>query len=264
MPKLQFDISNDNFDAFFASQAAGMQEAQREQLPKELLYKVFSKGFRVNTKSTRKLSFLAKLFILFKVLRKRVIILVEDEVNGMEIEDFFNWKKMIAKENYGQENSNKLITDASFVLGNKELCDTFHRLNMLSVSKSYTYLSNSKNKDYTRPQQWLEAMNYINRFVSHYEANRKRLSMQTGLTMADWLVLTHIYHGNLVDSSPIYKEVYRYCYNSSSAKVKNAFSTLQSRGFIEKIGVTKGAKIRITALGKDKVNEVMAKFVVNC
>jgi len=264
MPKLQFDLSCDNFDYFFEREAGLMAENQKELLPKELLYKVFSKGQRVNSKSTRKLSFLAKIFILFKCLRKRVIILVEDDAEGMNEEDFFKWKKLTSKQDYGQDNSGKLIAQASFALGNKELCDTFHRLNQLSVSKSYAYLSNSKNKDYTKPAQWLDAMNYINRFISHYEANRKRITMQTGLSMGEWLVLTHLYHGSLVDSAPIHKEHYRYSYNTSATKIKIAFGNLQTKGYIEKTGATVSTKLRITALGKDKVNDIMSKFVVNC
>lgn len=264
MPKLNFDIASDNFDYFFEKEVGLMGENQKELLPKELLYKVFSKGQRVNTKSTRKLSFLSKIFILFKALRKRVIIIVEDDANGMDEEEFFKWKKLTSKQNYGEDNASQLISQAAFILGNKELCDTFHRLNNLSVSPAYSYLINSKNKDYTKPNQWLNAMNYINRFLSNYESNRKKIAMQAGLSMAEWLVLIHIYHGKEVLSSSLYKEYYKYSYNTSATKLKGSYSNLQTRGFIEKIGVTNGAKIKITALGRDKVNEIMAKFVVNC
>lgn len=264
MPKLQFDLDSDNFEYFFEAQAAGMNEQQRELLPKELLYRVFSKGYRVKSNSTRKLSFLAKIFILFKCLKKRVIIIVEDDANGMGEEEFFKWKKLTSKQDYGAENSDRLISQASFVLGNKELVDTFARLNHLSNSKSYKFLVAGKNKDYTRPAQWLDAQTYISRFLSNYEANRKRITMQTGVSMADWLVLTYLYHGNLVEGSPIYKEYYKYSFNTSSTKIKQSFGTLQTRGFIEKIGETRGAKLRITALGRDKVNEIISKYVVSC
>lgn len=264
MFKQQFDISSDNFDFFFETELLKITEAQKESLPQDLVYKIINKGGIVNSKSTRKLSFLSKLFILFKALGKRCIIIIEDEEKGMNEEEYFKLKKKIAKHDFGEKNVSSLITKATFVLGNKELVDTYHRLGLLSNSPAYNYLIAAKNKDYTKGGEWLASMNYINRFLSTYEANRKRIAMQTGLTMAEWLVLIHLYHGNLIPSSPIYKEWYRYSYNSSASKIKTAFSSLQQRSYVEKVGVSKAAKIRITALGRDKVNDVIAKYVVNC
>lgn len=264
MPKLKYDIQCENFEHFFAKEAAGMQENQRELLPKELLFKLFTKGYRVNTKSSSKLSLVAKLFVLFRSLRKRWILIVEDDENGMNEEEYFKMKKLTSKQDYGQDNANELISHGTFVLGCSELVNTYGKLNSLSTSPAYNYLTKSKNKDYLRPDDYIRDMNYINRFLSNYEANRKRITMNTGLSMADWLVLTHIYHGNLVDSSPIYKEFFKYSYNTSATKIKQSFSSLQTRGLIEKTGVTKGAKIRITSLGKDKINQLVSKYVVNC
>lgn len=264
MPVNQYDISSDNFDFFFEKQLASMTESQKQEIPKGLLYRLLSRAGMVDEKSTRKMSFVMKLFVLFKVFKKRCIIIIEDEENGITEEAFLKLKKQTTKHDFGQKNASNLLTHSLFVLGNKELCDTYHRLNMLSVSPAYNYLINAKNKDYTKPGQWIAAMTYVNRFISHYEANRKRIVMETGLTMADWLVLTHLYNGNLIPSANIYKEWYRYSFNSSATKIKSSFSSLQARKYVEKVGSTRAAKIRITALGKDKVNEVLAKYVVNC
>lgn len=262
MPKLQFDISSDNFMYFFEKEAALMTESQKELLPKELLFRLYAKGGRVNVKETAKMSFLAKVFVLFKALKKRVIIIVEDDAEGMTEEEFFKWKKLTSKQNYSSDNAGKLITEAKFVLGNKELCDAYHRLNGLSGSPAYNYLIASKNKDYTKPKRWLEGMNGIIRFLTDYEATRKKITLETGLTMADWLVLIHLYHGNLIPSAPIHKEHYKYSFNSSASKIKMAVSLLQQRGFVEKVGVSRLAKIRITALGKDRINDIMKKYVL--
>lgn len=264
MHKSQFDISSDNFDFFFESQLAKITDAQKELLPKDLLYKILLRGGSVNENSTRKLSFIAKIFILFKALNKRCFIIIEDAENGMSEEDFLKLKKKTTKHDFGEKNVSTLLSNVTFVLGNKEVCDTYHRLNLLSDSSAYNYLVAAKNKNHTKPGDWLESMNYLSRFLSHYEANRKIITMKTGLTMADWLVLIHLYHGNLVKSSAIYQETYQYSYNSSAAKIKASFSLLQARRYVEKIGSTKAAKIRITALGRDKVNEIMMKYVVNC
>ena len=47
---LKFDISNTNFDNYFSVQGAGLGESQKDLLPKELIYKLFRKGGKQNTK----------------------------------------------------------------------------------------------------------------------------------------------------------------------------------------------------------------------
>lgn len=264
MPKLQFDIDCTNFQYFFEAQAAGITESQRELLPKELLYKLFTKGFRVNTKMSGKLGFLAKLFILFKALKKRWIIIVEDDENGMTEEEYFKFKKLTSKRDYGQDNANELLSHGTFVLGCTELVNTYSRLNHLSNSPAYNYLSKAKNKDYTKPDEYLRNQAYVCRFINHYDSQKKKIVMETGLTMAEWITLTYLYDGLEKLGKVLYTEKFKYSYNSSSTKIKVSFGTLQSKGFITKHGTGKGCKLQITALGKEKVNAVLQKYVVNC
>lgn len=262
--KLKFDIDNENFSHYFQREASIMSSNQKELIPKELLFKVFNRGHIFDSKSTSKLSFLSKLFILFRALRKRIIIIVEDDKEGMDAEEYFKYMYLLRKREYNEKNSEELKLDATFVLGNSELVETFHRINMLSVSPAYNYLIKSKNKDYTKPTEWRQQMNYIMRFVNNYDAMRKTISMRTGLTMADWIVLTYLYDGNEYIGSYLYKEKFKYSYNSSASKIKCAFGSLQTRGLIVKHGNNSGAKFQITPLGIDKVNDICMKYVVNC
>jgi len=261
MPVNVFDISTDNFEFYFENQLRDITDAQKELIPPDLLHKALLRGGGVDEKSTRKMPFLAKLFLLFKVFKKRCIIIIEDEEKGLTEDQFLALKKKTIKHDFGEKNAGRLITHSMFVLGNKDLCDTYHRLSLLSASPAYNYLVAAKNKDYTKPGQWLAAINYVNRFLSHYEANRKRISLHTGLNMPEWLILIHLYNGNLIPSSSIYKEWYKHSFNASSTKFKSSFGTLQALRYIEKVGATKSAKIRITALGKDKVNEILKKHI---
>lgn len=262
--KTRFDIENENFSYFFAHQTALMNEKQRFLLPKELYFKLFKRGGAVDTDSNYKLSFLAKLFILIKALRKRVYILIEDE-NGMDEEKFFEYREMLKKHKYEVTSADGLITDSVFVLANKEVMDTYSHLNKLSVSPAYNYLIKGKNSIRLKSKQtdYITQVNYIAKVLSYYESNRKRITMQMEIDFCEWLVLIHIFHGGTIVSSSIYKEHYKYGYNSSAKKIKMAFSSLQSRGYAIKIGDTRGAKIEITALGREKVCEIMDKFVVN-
>ena len=262
--KTRWNLENENFDHFFHKESTLMTEKQREILPKELYFKLFNRGGKVDTTSTSKLSFLAKLFILIKSCRKRVVILIEDE-NGMDEEEYFKYKELLKGRKATQSGAAELIEDAVFVTGNKELIDTFHSLNSLSVSPAYNYLISAKNpKLKNKTADYINAVTYVTRFLTHYESNRKKLTMLTGINFPEWLVLIALFHGKEVKGSELYKATYRYGFNSSATKIKVAFGTLQVRGYIQKHGNNSGAKMQITALGKDKVIELMNKFVINC
>lgn len=263
MANLLLDIDNENFSHYFQRECSLMTTTQKELLPKELLYKVFKKGYIFDSKSTSKLNFISKLFILFRALRKRIVIIIEDDKNGMDSEEYFKYMGLLRKREYNEKNADELKLDSTFVLGNTELVDTFHRLNGLSVSKAYNYLVRSKNKDYTKPTEWRQQINYVIKFTNHYDAIRKTIAMKSGLNMSEWIVLSYLYDGNESVGSYIYKEKFRYSYNSSASKIRNAFCTLQNRGMIVKHGEGKGAKLQITSLGSDKVNEICMKYIVN-
>jgi hypothetical protein len=262
--KTKWDLSNENFDHFFHKESTLMTEKQREILPRSLYFKLFNRGGKVDTTSTCKLSFLAKLFILIKALRKRVIIMVEDE-NGMDEEEFFKYKELLKKRQYNISNSEELIEDSVFVLGNNELMSTFHQLNSLSTSNAYNYLVSAKNpKLKNKTASYITEMVYVSRFIMHYESNRKNIGMLTGLNFPEWLVLVALFHGGEVVGSTLYKQTYKYGFNSSSTRIKQAFGTLQIKGLIQIYGKSKGAKFHITALGRDKFISIADKFILNC
>lgn len=183
----------------------------------------------------------------------------------MDEEEYFKYRELLKSRKYNTTSSEGLITDAVFVLGNKELMDTFHKLNSLSTSNSYNYLISSKQpKLKNKTAEYITQLVYITKWLTYYESNRKKISMLTGINFPEWLVLIALFHGGEVKGSELYKVTYRYGFNSSSTKIKLAFRTLQSRDFIKKYGENSGAKMQITALGRDKVIEIMEKYVVNC
>lgn len=262
---LRYDIDNENFSYYFLQQAAKMGEQQKQSLPKELLYKVFKKGYRLNAPGTAKLSLLEKLFILIKSLNKRWVIIIEDELNGMTVEDFYKYKELSKKKNFiNQENAELLINEGIFVLGGTDLMDTFQKLNDLNTKAAYNYLMKVKTKNYLEPDQYRRNMSYVSRFISHYESQRKPMTMATGISMPEWLTLLFLYDGQEKVCSVLYKDKFKHSYNCSSTKLKQSFGTLQIKGLIIKHGARATAKFQITSLGKQKVNDLMAKYVVNC
>jgi hypothetical protein len=264
--KTVFELSLDNFDLFFDKQLETITPQAKESLPKDVAFKIFRKGGAVNSTSTSKLSFLAKLYILWKALHKNFFIVVEgDDRNGLTVEEFVELKQAIKMRDYGVDRCNDyVIPQATFVTGSKDLMQSLAYLNNLSTAPAYRYLMRSKNPVPNKVEQNKMATEYVCRFLSHYEASRKKIGFQSGINISEWLVLIHIYHGNEVMSNTIWRDVYKYSFNSSKTKIKLAFGTLQNRGYIVKNGTTKGAKIQITALGISAVNDILQKYAVNC
>lgn len=264
--KTLFNISIDNFDLYFDKQLSSITPQAKEGLPKDVVFKLFRKGGEVNSNSTSKLSFLAKLYVLWKALRKNIFIVVEgDDVNGLTVEQFMELKTAIKVRDYGVSRNNEyVIPQATFVTGSKDLMQTLAYLNNLSTSPAYKYLLRGKNLVPNKVEQNITATSYICRFLSHYEANRKKIGFQSGINISEWLVLINIYHGREVLSNTIWRDIYKYSFNSSKTKLKLAFGSLQNRGYITKYGTTRGAKIQITAFGTSTVNDILQKYAVNC
>lgn len=261
---LKFDLQHENFDYFFLEQAGKMGESQKELLPKELLYKVFIKGHRVNSKSTSKLNFFEKLFVLIRALNKRYTIVIEDDEQGMTEEEYFKYRDLTKRRNYTSELAGKFISEGNFVLANSELFDTFHKLNCLSVSKAYNYAQKTKTKNYLKPDDYKIGMKFLTSLINNYESKKKKMIMESGITMAEWITLTYLYDGEEKNGSLLYLDIFKYSYNTSSRKIRVSFKTLQDKKFIVKYGTGKGTKLQITSLGKDKISRIIEKYVVNC
>jgi len=241
-----------------------MGPLEKSQLPKELMFKMFRRGAVYDAKSSNKLGLAGKLYVMLKSLNKRWILMVEDEKLGLSEGEFLAWKTGLKKEGNTIEEAGKLVSRGEFVLAGKELMDTYGRLNFLSVSPAFNFLVKNKNQKNSKIAEYKMQMEYLCRFLCFYEANKKRWVMNIGVSMPEFLVLIFIYHGGEVVSSQIHKEVYKYAYNSSSTQIKLAFGSLQRKGLVDKIGRSKGVKIRITPLGTAMVNDIISKYAVNC
>ena len=263
MPKLRFEADCENFDAYFARNIEGMGEYGKDQLPKELVFKLFRKGGGADARSTSKLGFLGKLFVLFKAIRKKWIIMVEDEGMGLSAEQFFRLKETMKRDGYSVEAAEGLVSTGTFVLAGKELFDGYARLNGLSLSPAYNYLVGAKNNKSSKIVEWGRQSQYLAKFISHYDGIRKRIVMNAGVTMPEWYTLTYLYDGQEKLCSKAYTEQYKYSYNASKSQIQRSFISLTARGFTEKKGYSKGATLKITAHGKSAVDEILKKYIID-
>lgn len=261
--KTILNLEAENFDYYFANEVDNISPAAKDSLPRDISFKIFRGGGKQDSNSTSKLSFITKLYVLWQALNKRFFIVVEDEENGISTEDFLALRKPQKKRDSSIFMADTLKASGTFILGNKELCDTFAYLNRLSTSPAYNYISKAKNTASKGAAEWSKQMEYICNFIMTYERNKKTWVADHGISIPEWLVLIYLYHGNEVLGSPIYKNVYKRAYQSSPTKLRRCFSVLQAKGLMQKTGDTSGAKLSITALGKDKVNTILTKYALN-
>jgi|ERR1700743_3834280 len=259
----QFSIENQNFDQYFDKELVNLTPEIKDGLPRDVLYKLFRKGGVYNSKSTSRLSFLAKLYILCRCLKKRWYLVVEDEELGLKVDQFKDIPRMIREREYGTDNAEDLMNQGGFILASRELCDTFHFLNRLSTGPAYNYLTRAKNMPQNPVNEADKKDQYVVAALMAYESTKKSVVAQMGLNMPELYVLMFLYPGNEVLGSVLYKDKLKMAYQSSPAKIKLAFGSLQVKGYIRKYGDRTGARLQITAAGKDILRTVMHKYWLN-
>lgn len=264
MQKTLFDIDCEALDIFFDHEMGKISSTAKAELPRDVAFKLFRGGGKLNTKSTSKLGFIAKLYVLWKALNKRWWIVIEDEERGMTPGQFMELRKAYRKRDYGLDQARALMASGSLVLANKELGNACSYLNQLSVSPAYNYLVKAKNTPTNKVDKSEQELAYIAKFITFYEGQKKNLVANMGLVMPEFYVLLCLYDGNEVSGNQIYQSRFKRAYQSSPGKIRLAFSTLQSRGFIIKHGRTRGATLQITASGKETIRQCLIKYAVNC
>lgn len=262
--KTIFDLDSEELGLYFVHEMDKISPEAKADLPKDVAFKLFRGGGKLNTKSSSKLGFIAKLYILWKCLNKRWWILIEDEENGIGSEQFMDLKKAQKKRESGIDQSAVLKSTGTLVLASKELGDTMTYLNRLSASGSYNYLMKGKNAPKSKTTEDTKERAYIAKFLANYESNKKSIISTAGLVMPEFYVLMTVYEGKDVPMSYISNDKFKRAYQSSNTKIKAAFSTLQARGLVVKTGVVRGATLQITSSGKELLNGILEKFVLNC
>jgi len=258
-----YKLENENFDLYVNNEVKKLSEDERKSLPTKLMLKICNRSGRFLARN--KLSFFEKIFTLWKARGKRFYIVIEDEEQGMSLSDFEKYRSNELKNKVDREELGSPYEQAKlegfFVLGTKELCDTFSYMNKTTCSPMYNYLVKAKNFPPSKISQYKQEVNYIVRFLWTYESIKKKLNTSLRLNMPELLILMYLYEGKTMVSSDIHKKVFRYCYQSSVTKIKVSFGTLQNMGMITKIGFKRNAKLSITELGKEKVNQVLNAVV---
>lgn len=259
----KLDISSENFDLYFAQQAEGMTTSDKETIPNDLLFRLFNRGGALSLPKLSKMNFFSKMFMLWK-MRHRIFIVVEAKEGGMNHEQFIQMREYVKKRDASVDRAQDNKMTAAFVLGSKELCDTFAHLNRICGSGAYNYLMRVKNMPRNKTTENREHLNYIMRFICNFEGSKKKWVEEKKITIPEFLVLTYVYDKVEVLGSIMYKSIFRRAYQSSPNKIKAAFGTLQTKGYLRKTGEGRGAKLSITPLGVELMDSILDKYIINC
>jgi len=260
--RAKFNIESDNFDLYFEKQLSTITEAGRDAIPKDII--LFNTDGSVRRKTIKSLDYQAKLWILWKCLKKRIWTVVENEETGLNLEEFLELKEAIKKRDLGVKKADGISAKSTFVTGDKDLCEMFNYLRQLSSSPAYNYLNKYKNFKPTKTSEQAREMKYIVRFIRNYEVQKKKWNIEKSISMPEWYVLIYLYDKDYGLGSAMYKETYLRVYHSSSRRIKQAFGSLQSRGLILKHGDKKGTRFQITPMGTDLVNYILSTYILNC
>jgi hypothetical protein len=261
--KTLMDIGSENFDIYFYNELSKISPEARDLLPKDLSFKLFRGGGKVNATTTSRLSGVEKIFILWKCLRKRWYIVIEDQEKGMTPGEYVEWQKRIKKRDYTAERASGLKSNGEFILAGKELSDYFSYLNYLSASRAFNYVAKPKYEwMINKSTEWSKKMRGLVKIFQNYDANKKTWVSQYKIEIPEWYVLISLYDGQEIKPSIIHQENFRRAYQSSPTKIRKSFTVLERKGLVAKTGTGNGMKLRITALGLDLVTTILTKYAL--
>lgn len=255
-PRAKYDIDCQNFDYYFANESAKITAEAKSVLPGDVLYRMRPSGLG-------KLTFFDKLFILWKCLKKSWWLVIRDDENGIGILQFTELCDKRNKDNI--KKADVLKSHGELVLANKELADTLTCMNNISMGPAYDYVSKVKGVRETRTEKFNNELAYIARFIAFWEGGKKKMATQNGLNLPEIYVLLYLYSvGSDVVGSIMYRETFKQAFGSTPSRIKLAFGSLQNRGYVVKTGFSKGATLRLTALGRDFTSSIIIRYAINC
>jgi hypothetical protein len=150
----------------------------------------------------------------------------------------------------------------AFVLGSKELMSSLLYMSHACCSAIYNLVkSHVPNAGHNRNEKFKgDRMAFIKTlaFIKNYEANKRRITNDYGLTMPEWYALVNfaIAEGFAID---FYKKDFVYSYNSSVLNLHRGLKHIYELGYLRK----KRAGIRDKYVISDKGVEILTRIFTN-
>lgn len=258
------DIKHEVFDSFCYDKFSKITTEQMEYLPDGLVLKLgkLKRGF----KWIDNLSLAERLYLLWKVFKEPFYIFIRGNSNPVSIEDFIKIQTLSNNEDASIEATRCVIDTFGFVLSNHDLIDTMIYAGQITRSPAAKYLLKTRNavqKDAAKIEKHKENLKFIESVIFQYERIITRAVVDQGISFSEWLVLLFLYdekEKQIKDGVDYYKNTA----NASRIMLINAFSSLRDKGYVEKIGNGRRRTAqKITILGKQLVNKILIKYILN-
>lgn len=255
----KFDFQADNFRRFFDFKVAQMTNAQKENIPAELLAKIFRRDGKITTKY---ISFVQQLYILAQSQLSNVFVCIEDRDSGIGMEEYTKFKRKQNGRKSDAEQAEQYLAHGSMTLVNKDVAAYLTHLNAVSFSRAMNYILKLKNtKQPLLPDLETEFI-FITNVLANYEGSKKKMIRRDQLSMPEWYVLLYLCDGEEKGGAAIYRYKYLDAINASRLQILKAFKKLIAMNYIQGFGKTKKATYKITYLGKSKVTEMFRKYIL--
>lgn len=259
----KLDFFNENFEEYFMRKVSSLTNQQIAILPTELKNKLFLGGL---VRSSYKLRFAEKVFILSTVFNTEMVIMIKDENDGIGPDQ---WSTAIAAQKGKIKNgdlSKNIPVNNMFIAGNKELMSPIIYLNHIFCSDIYNLFSIPvvREKSVQEKQHIKRAKEYkgIIEAFTHYEATKKLIAHEFKLDMPSWYAL--LYFGNKERlGRPFYTQDFKYAYSSNKMNLYSALKKLVDTGYMSQRGKRTELKYSLTAKGLDTLNQIIDRVILN-
>lgn len=262
---LKWDVESPNFDRLFFSELEKINEEQMGRLPNELAFKVFKEG----GPEIKGLNFLQKLYIWNVAFRRPIMIVIDGEGEDervLSIDDFTTALKAERGQVKARVVGEDLWSTASFVSGGNDLVQALGFQQLVCATDIHKVVAPLAKRGgqmkLSRFEEWRMSMNYLVKMQANYEANKRRMVMDFGITAPEWYALIHFYDGEKSGSS-FYKDRFKYALQCSTTNMKKALTKLCSYQFLYTRGKTKKKLYSISPSGRDMVHKIFDKLFFN-
>lgn len=256
------EIYNENFNHFFTEKLNSITIEQKQKIPNDLAFKIYSRG---NEASARKLNFNEKMWLLEVVFGLNVTITVEDPINGLETKDYNAARKAQRGSLTNGELLDVLKIKSVFVIGGKQLMESILYMSHVTTTGIYQlvkkYIPNAGHEKNMKFEDQRKAFANTLRFLKHYEANKRRIASDYGLSMPEWYALIYFAIGESF-AVDFYKKDFLYSYNSSSINLHKAITRLYNNGYLLRKQIAKKHKYTVSSKGIDTLNRIFDNILL--
>jgi len=249
----KYDLYNENFEFWFRNLLIGMDYAQREKMPEDLLIKLerYIKG------GTQHFSFLETMFILSTCLGFNGTLLIEDE-QGMSEKEYVESRKAFLGRKRNAEIMKYRGTEINFVLASKNLFETVSYLNSVYTGDVYKVIKEIDFKSTTKISadnaKGRETVKGVARLLLTWERNKKKISLMFRLKPAHIYAL--LYFDIAKPGTNFYNGDFKYSYNANRREMVDALTFLHKNNYLIRTGLKRSYTYSLSAYGisvRDKI-----------